>query len=151
MKPNHHQSIILATLIAVIIGTLGLLTLPALVQAGPDLPPRNPPGKPQADDDDDGDRAAPIGAYIVLRSQAGSWAVVQWVDSAGAWHNVEGWQSSLGPGTGKRWWVDAKDFGKGPFRWVVTDGPGGAMVGASRSFNLPAAANQTVMVTVTAP
>jgi hypothetical protein len=144
MPPKNRHSLIFATLIAVIVGSILLLALPALVQAGPDLPPRNPPGKPQADDDD-GDK--PVGAYIILEAPAGAWAGVQWQDSAGGWHEVEGWQGRLSSGR-QQWWVAAKDFGTGSFRWMVTAGPGGAMVGVSSPFNLPTAANETVTVNV---
>jgi hypothetical protein len=44
--------------------------------------------------------------------------------------------------------VHEKDFGDGPFRWVVTQGKDGPVLGASRAFNLPGGANETVRVTV---
>jgi hypothetical protein len=44
--------------------------------------------------------------------------------------------------------VAAKDFNTGPFRWLVTQGPGGPEVGASQPFNLPGGANQVVRVEV---
>lgn len=146
MKPKNHRSIIWVVLVAAILGTsIGLLALPALVQAGPDLPPRNPPSRPQDDDDDDGDRQ-PIGAYIILETPGGAWAGVQWQDSAGDWHEVEGWQGHLASGR-QQWWVAAKDFGKGSFRWVVKEGSNGAAISTSSPFNLPNAANQIVTVT----
>jgi hypothetical protein len=88
--------------------------------------------------------------------------VVQWQDKAGGWHDVEGWQGTLEPdgspapqgGTGagrdgsKRWWVAAKDFGTGPFRWIVTQGKNGRPLAASAWFNLPSVANETVRIEV---
>lgn len=136
-------------LLMVLFGALALLVQPVLVQAGPDLPPREPPATPKPDKKKD-KADKPQGAYIELQlqpSQAGLWTAVQWQDSAGGWHNVEGWQ---GPpeGSSRQWWVEAKDFGKGPFRWTVTRGPGGPMAGVSASFNLPAGAGQQVQVIV---
>ena len=105
------------------------------------LPPRHQHRAAQVD--------KPVGAYLQLNSSpagAGSWAVVQWQDSAGGWHDVKGWRGDIH--SSQHWWVAARDFGKGPFRWAVTDGPDGRVLGASQSFQLPDTANQTLMVTV---
>ena len=147
---------------AVIIGTmLSLMIISSLfglawplmqVQAGPTLPPREPPPpvSPPEEEDDGDDR--PIGAYIELlpvqKTPAGAWSVVQWQDKAGEGHNVEGWQGVLDQNGGQRWWVAEKDFGKESFRWLVTQGSDGPVLGASASFNLPAGANETVLVKV---
>ncbi|MCK6624301.1 MAG: hypothetical protein L6R45_03905 [Anaerolineae bacterium] len=132
-------------------GLIGLALGPGLVQAGPTLPPRDPPGRGhQGDDDGDGGSDKPVGAYIELQTQlaaAGAWSVVQWQDSAGNWHDVEGWRGPLAEGN-RRWWVAAKDFGTGPFRWALTQGPGGPQLSVSAPFNLPAQANQTLFVSV---
>ncbi|MCB0213127.1 MAG: hypothetical protein KDJ52_27545 [Anaerolineae bacterium] len=152
----------LLTLIAVIAGltALGLLTgllWPGLVtHAGPTPPPRDePPGQAppdnKNDDDDDDDDDAPPGAYIELQMAgdgSGLWAAVQWQDSEGNWQPVEGWQGPLGPGGQQRWWVAAKDFGSGPFRWVVSAEARSTALDGSAAFNLPTAANETVRVTV---
>ena len=93
-----------------------------------------------------------MGAYIELRVAPvppGAWSVVQWQDWAGGWHDVEGWQGEVGPDGFERWWVAAKDFNTGPFRWQVTQGRGGAELGLSRPFILPAGGNQVVRVDVT--
>ena len=156
--------------LAVIIGTmLNLMIINSLfglawpvmqVQAGPTLPSRElpPPVPPSEKDDDDGDDT-PIGAHIELLpvqgalavqgTPAGAWSVIQWQDRAGEWHNVEGWQGVLDQNGGQRWWVAEKDFGKKSFRWLVTQGLGGPVLGASTPFNLPAGANETVQVAVT--
>jgi hypothetical protein len=89
----------------------------------------------------------PIGAYIELRGGGGAWGVVQWQDSAGNWHDVEGWRGSLLAG-GQSWWVDRKDFGAGPFRWVVSESAAGPVLGASQPFSLPSGANQVMVITV---
>jgi hypothetical protein len=91
----------------------------------------------------------PIGAWIELHTQsvpAGAWAVVQWQDSAGNWHDVEGWRGELAKSS--RWWVAHKDFGTGAFRWVIMQGQDGPLVGASPAFNLPGSANETLQVTL---
>ena len=140
--------------VIVIVGVFMLTLWPTFVQAGPILPPRDTPGPgPQGDKDDDGDkgRDKPVGAYIELQTQmasAGAWSVVQWQDSAGGWHDVEGWRGPLSDGANRLWWVAARDFGKGSFHWAVTQGPGGPLVGVSAPFNLPGGGNETVLVTV---
>ena len=80
------------------------------------------------------------------------WAVVQWQDAWGDWHDVEGWRGTLDEIVGaegrKTWWVYRQDLGKGPFRWLVYDRAGGKLLAASQSFNLPGASGQTVKVQV---
>jgi hypothetical protein len=67
---------------------------------------------------------------------------VQWRDQAGGWHDVEGWQGLLETPVGsevpvKTWGVYTKDYGQGPFRWIVYNEPGGSVLATSQSFNLP--------------
>ena len=139
-------------LTAVLVCILALLSQPLSVQAGPTLPPRDPPTTPTPSaDKDKGDKDKPAGAYIELQTQiasAGAWSVVQWQDSSGGWHDVEGWRGPLADSNNRRWWVAAKDFGKGPFRWAVTQGQGGSLLGVSAPFNLPSGANETLQVVV---
>jgi hypothetical protein len=96
------------------------------------------------------DHPTPEGAYLALTVTADmapyAWHAVQWQDSAGGWHDVEGWQSQTDEGY--RWWVDAKDFGSGPFRWVTKDSAAGQIIEASMPFQLPDTANQTLWVSV---
>ncbi|MFN8456013.1 MAG: hypothetical protein U0401_15325 [Anaerolineae bacterium] len=116
------------------------------VQAGTELPPRATP-TPAPSEKDAPQKENPTGAFIELQAApSGSWGVVQWQDSAGAWHPVEGWQGTL-PASG-RWWVHPKDFGTGPFRWAVFAEPGGRLVGVSQPFHLPAGANTLQAVVV---
>jgi hypothetical protein len=86
------------------------------------------------------------------------WTIVQWQDGQGAWHNVEGWQGTLdsvvvkedGGVIGyKTWWVAEDDLGKGPFRWVIYNGRGGAALATSKSFYLPGALGEIVNIHVT--
>jgi len=48
-----------------------------------------------------------------------------------------------------RWQVAEKDFGSGPFRWVVYDKDGGRLIAVSGSFTLPNSGSQTVTVQMT--
>jgi hypothetical protein len=128
----------------------GLVTLARLgsrpVQAG-GLPPRDTP-TPQLVHEGKHDKAGPpAGAYIELIAPAmpvGAWAVVQWQDSNRGWHDVEGWQGEVA--TSSRWWIHPKDFGTGPFRWVVMTRSDGLLWAVSASFNLPSLPSQTVQV-----
>ena len=80
------------------------------------------------------------------------WTVVQWQDTGGGWHDVEGWRGALDEIVGaegrKIWWVYRQDLGKGPFRWLVYDRAGGKLLATSQSFNLPGISGQTVKVQV---
>lgn len=116
--------------------------------AGNELPNRNTPTPSRHDDDDDD---TPLGAYIELKVTGAppeAWSVVQWQDSAGGWHAVEGWQSELNANGTTRWWVAAKDFGTGPFRWVVTAGIDKPTLTNSQAFTLPGQANDLLRVMV---
>jgi hypothetical protein len=127
--------------------TMGIgMSLTAPAQADNPLPPRETP-TPVPADRHKSSRSKPVGAYIELvapGAPAGAWATVQWQDSAGGWQDVTGWQ---GPAANSRWWVAAKDFGTGPFRWRVAQGPGGVEWGVSGPFHLPAGGNQILRVT----
>ncbi len=120
-------------------------------QADSTLPPRDPlPVQvDETNDDDDDDDRAPVGAYIELAAQptlAGQWSQIEWQDSNGNWQSVEGWGGWLDQQGQRRWWVAAKDFGTGPFRWVVSpevDGLGGLI---SENFFLPTESNQIVKI-----
>ena len=61
--------------------------------------------------------------------------MVQWQDTIGDWQNVEGWQGNVTDYW--RWWVHPKDFGTGPFRWVIFKASDGATIGSSELFTLP--------------
>lgn len=91
------------------------------------------------------------GAHIELYVEdapVDAWASVQWQDETGGWQNVETWQGPLEEdGDYKSWWVDPKDFGKGPFRWLLTDGDGGSILAVSEEFALPTDVNE-VLITV---
>ena len=150
---NRNQT----TFFAFMFSILGLILLAGVGLPVPavraDLPNRNTPTPaPQQDSGDDkNDKKdnAPIGAWINLQAAGapvGGWSGVQWQNSAGGWENVEGWQGSLPQNT--RWWVAQKDFGTGPFRWVISEGQGGPLLGTSESFNLPGGVNETVQVTI---
>ncbi|MBN1218525.1 MAG: hypothetical protein JXM69_06345 [Anaerolineae bacterium] len=155
MIRKNEQTIIGFIFMVLLMGLLAWAALPApVVEAG--LPVRETPTPIPAPPASGGDKKdnKPLGAWIevqVSSAPAGAWSAVQWHSpsdgrSAGGWENVAGWQGPLPQNT--RWWVAEKDFGDGPFRWVVTRGPGGAELGASQPFNLPGGANETVRVTV---
>jgi hypothetical protein len=72
--------------------------------------------------------------------------VVQWQDGRGGWHDVEGWQGELDEGQQKVWWVLEKDFGTGPFRWVVLARKAGPVWKTSAAFTLPVGGGKWVGV-----
>jgi hypothetical protein len=112
----------------------------------PAFPPRPTTPVPLADEDDE-----PVGAYIELQAQGapdGVWTVIQWQDSARAWHDVEGWRSTLDEGGRRVWWVAGADFGTGPFRWAVYQSPDGDLLAESETFYLPNSAGETVTIEV---
>lgn len=93
------------------------------------------------------------GGTIVLRVVAPTpdlWTTVEWQDTVGSWHQVDGWQGTLESDGTKTWWVAQTDRGKGPFRWVVYDRLGGKVWAVSASFYLPTNVRQPVTLEVTA-
>jgi hypothetical protein len=143
---------ILGTILALTLVNLlfGLAWPPLLTQAGATLPPREPP-RSVPDKGDKADKGQAIGAYLELQAQppqTGLWTVIQWQDSTGNWQNVEGWQGTLDVGGKKVWWVEAKHFGKGPFRWVITQNQNGPLLAASQPFSLPKQANEIAKIEV---
>ena len=101
----------------------------------------------------------PDGAWIELRVQLASgllpvqiWAVVQWQDSSGGWHAVEGWQGppdEVTNGIGKKaWWLSDSVLGQGPFRWAIRQGAGGQRLGASVPFFLPDQAGERLVIEI---
>lgn len=150
MMVRKYRLLFCLSIFLLILGGLAGTVWPvSTVQAEGGLPPRERPVPLRPADDDDDD--APVGAYIELHVSPvppGARSVVQWQDYAGNWHNVEGWQGELGPDAFERWWVAAKDFNTGPFRWQVTQGHAGSGLGVSQPFNLPAGGNQVVRVEV---
>ena len=128
---------------------LGQSLSPSPSMAGPELPPRHVPREPTPNDDDDDGGRVLVGAHIELHASGlpnGAWSVVQWLDTAGNWHDVEGWTATM-PNTYQRHWVAPPDFGKGPFRWQVRRGPTGPVLAASDPFSLPLSGNEVVVVT----
>ncbi|MEM7029304.1 MAG: hypothetical protein AAF629_07045 [Chloroflexota bacterium] len=141
---QNKRSIAKIGRIFILVLLFSLLLVPATVIA--DLPPRPIPVIVDTDDDDDKDED-PVGAQIHLSGGAGgSSAVVQWLGSDGNWHDVDGWRSTYaGSAT---WWVAPKDFGTGPFRWVVYNGSASSktIVAQSESFTLPSGHYQSTQV-----
>ncbi len=114
-----------------------------IVLANGGLPDRDRPSE-----NHDG-RGEPAGAAIELFAPdyPGAWSVVQWQDINGNWQDVDGWRGWLDETGSRRWWVAAKDFGTGPFRWVV--GQSAAPTATSEPFHLPAVGAETLRVTLT--
>ncbi len=145
-----HSIIIIASIVGMLL--LGVW-LPSLALAAPlALPPRPTPSPTPTPISETTSRPEPpAGAHIALRAPAappGAWSIVQWQDEAGDWHDVKGWQGAFDSDTQKVWWTAEKDFGTGPFRWMIHQGQGGRFLAASESFYLPEAANETMTIEV---
>jgi len=143
MTAQYRKSLWLAI---VTVGVLLMVaSLPTLtVQAG--LPPRSTPTPPAIYPPSNS------GGFIELQIKGGTlsrlWTVVQWQDSSGNWHTVEGWQGTTFEDNHVLWWVSHADLGKGPFRWMVYRTPRGGWLGNSQSFNLPGYDGATVKIEV---
>ena len=150
MKTQTNLRVKITFILAVVL-FLEFVVFAVTIQAGPELPPRIPPSPGVQDEDerDGNDDSAPLKAYIVLQAgatPAGSWGLVQWQNSAGGWQDVTGWQGPVS--TNNRWTVLSKDFGAGPFRWVLKTESSGSITGVSPTFKLPAGAGETVTVVI---
>ena len=137
------------------VGLLGIwaLTLFAITPASAgSLPPRPTPSPTPMPMVGHAARGAAI-ELTAPAAQPGWWTAVQWQDAQRGWHTVAGWQGgfdSIRAGVGsKTWWVADGDLGKGPFRWVITNGLGGALLAASPEFNLPAKASLKTVTSLT--
>lgn len=114
-----------------------------------DLPPR--PATPPKEDKEETPR--PLVAAIVLHTSPARddlWSVVQWQDDQGGWHDIESWRGTVVSGR-TIWWVEEKDFGKGPYRWLVFTQEGGSLLATSALFNFPAKPKAQQVVEVTLP
>ncbi len=126
---------------------------PTLVQAAPDLPPRptltpTPIPTPTATATPMPESLARV-LLVAGSAYEGAWTVVQWQDKSGMWHDVEGWQGHVRNGW-IRWRVAQKDWGTGPFRWLVYDKPGGTLLASTANFTLPTGLYGIVWVAPTA-
>jgi hypothetical protein len=157
---NRISSILVigAGALAIILTAVALAGAPPTLARVADLPPRPtaaPTATPLPDNDTDNGDVTPQGATITLMVEnppPQAWTVVQWQDAFGEWRDVTGWQGRLDDGAGdaKIWWVAAKDFDTGPFRWQVYEQDGGELAASSDAFMLPAEAGAVVVVEVTA-
>jgi hypothetical protein len=149
MKSQSHQLLLMLGLILSMTALallFGMIT-PDPIRAESTLPPRGPEVTAVVPKNQKSIKSRPIGAYIELRAQSlptSAWSVVQWQDRSGNWHDVDGWRGNLAQST--RWWVAAKDFGTGPFRWVVRQGIDGSLISTSAPFNLPDEANEILQI-----
>jgi hypothetical protein len=78
----------------------------------PPLPAVRTPRPPQA--------RPPVATLLltVPVTDTALFSVVQWQDAQGGWHDIEGWRGTVVGGK-TIWWVAEKDWGKGPYRWVI--------------------------------
>jgi len=141
--------ILLLTLAALLVQSFGsgvwaVPDQPSLRQTIPPYRPTSTPTRKPA-------ARRPTGAHIVLQvdgTAARLWTIVQWMDAQGDWHDVTGWRGDLDDEHHKTWWVHPRDFGTGPFRWIVLEDPHGPMLAASAPFHLPTVSRETMRVDI---
>jgi hypothetical protein len=93
--------------------------------APPQMPPRPPKPTPTRLPQTDNSSHVSISAswasaFIHLNVVGGdvnTYTMIEWQDSRGNWHAVDGWRGTLEDGIWKRWWLPSYLFGAGPFRW----------------------------------
>ena len=145
--------------------TIMILAIAHSATADYDLPPRESPDASIPTTTDS--LAVSVGSRIYLRVhfaqdwpwdqlhwQEDLWHEVEWYDHAGTWYKVEGWHGNLDliqqEGDGwvgqKELWAANDQRGKGPFRWNVYQGQGGALMATSPEFYLPTEKGNTVSI-----
>jgi hypothetical protein len=159
--------------IVVVWTALAVVVLPTLPRAEaqaewpprPETPTPTLPATPDPADPDGstGAQGGKLALHIEFSSQwpwerapwQDLWTVVQWQDPQGAWHDVVGWRGELdrvvlgdgGRVVGRKvWWVQQRDAGKGPFRWLVYRGEGDLLLARSETFHLPPGDGTTTVV-----
>jgi len=146
MMGNRYRTGLWFVLAVVVVGLMLLAWAPQSSHA--ELPSRFTPTPIPPFGEDRGKADKAVGAHIELQvhgAPAGTWAVVQW-SSAANWDDVDGWRGRLDQAGRQVWWVSPKDFGTGPLRWLVTEGPDGQELGASEPFTLPDTVSQITRV-----
>jgi 4-amino-4-deoxy-L-arabinose transferase-like glycosyltransferase len=78
-------------------------------------------------------------------------SVVQWQDGTGAWQDIDNWKSDLSANEPVRWWIEAKDFGKGPFRWGAFKSDHPLPVAVSQPFYMPDKTHLKETISLQAP
>lgn len=86
---------------------------------------------------------------VVEPALPGLWSQVQWRDTAGRWHDVDGWQGGYTRNNEVLWWVSQKDLGTGPYRWLIAAGPGGPVLAYSDPFLVPDRRGEQTTITLT--
>lgn len=144
-QPNNYGVLLTALcMVAMFFGWQALASKPVSGQVGP--PPR-PTVTPRPTATDVPTPAAtskpkpqkPPVAVLLLEvqpAQTGLASVVQWQDFQEDWHDVDGWRGVVSDGQ-TIWWVEEKDWGTGPFRWLVYEEESESVVAESSPFDLP--------------
>ncbi len=142
MRHLHRQWFGLGVLVVCLLANIVLLSLfaPSAQAVLPPRPTVTAPSPNNGSNDSDGSSVVvPTVELLSLRVSPADqryWSIVQWQDAQGRWNDVKGWRGDVTGGS-IRWWVEERDFGKGPFRWLVFSHEGGTLLAMSHSFNLP--------------
>lgn len=168
---NHHINSwkIWIALLTTLVLAFGSRTLLRAGELPPRPTPEPTPTTPTTETSKAGESVASIALYATFPS---TWpwyqlhgqqllTVVQWQDEDGVWHDVEGWRGGFhrfdvdadGSAVGiTTWWLAEKDFGAGPFRWIVyRDADRAQRLVTGESFTLPMRANARLVVPLALP
>ena len=134
------------------LGLLLIVSVQLLItsKASAELPVRPQPGLPVRPSIPQTPLPPEVGARIMLQVDSideSLWTVVQWLDGEGVGHDVEGWRGQFQPTGYVRWFVEEKDFGKGPFIWKLYHSPTHEALWNSQPFYLPTRPNEVVTLT----
>lgn len=124
-------------LLSCVFFVLALLSTPAVAEL-PIRPDDTPTPKPPEP------RGGAIELFVTRAAQP-VYAIVQWQDGLGGWHNVDGWRGRVEDNR-VLWFVPEDMFGDGPFRWVLYDEQ--ETLATSDPFSLPTFSGQIVRVSV---
>jgi hypothetical protein len=146
MAPRLHLALLCLLCLAGLFSSSLVSGLPhsaALLAAAPtriDPTPLPPPASPPVRTPRPPQARPPVATLLltVPVTDTALFSVVQWQDAQGDWNDIEGWRGTVVGGK-TIWWVEEKDWGKGPYRWVIyrDETTPSQILAASELFMLP--------------
>lgn len=166
-RPFYQSLKMLGLTMGILIGMVIVLTAASgSVGAEYELPPRTTPDPGVTTSTDfgnsDGTRIHLEGIFAStwpwdrVHWQQGLWHTIEWMDAAGVWHMVDGWQGQydtvfqesdhwIGR---KELWAASDHLGSGPYRAQIYDAGSGRLLNRSEQFYLPTETGSIVTVRI---